>query len=77
MNSLLFLAEATAETLGGLPWFAVSAVATVIVTVVTVLWRTSEGRVAKLLDLQERTLLAIATNTAALESLRDALDKPE
>lgn len=74
-SALLLAAEAVSDA-AGLPWPIVATVAGVIVTVVTVLWKTSEARTQKLLDLQERTLLAIATNTAALESLRDALDKP-
>jgi hypothetical protein len=72
---LLFMAaEAAAE---GAPWWAFGAIAS-LAGVVAILWKTSEGRTAQLLALQERTLVALAQNTAALESLRDALnEKPQ
>lgn len=72
---LLLAAEAVTESVTGLPWAVVAAVTTAITTVIAVLWKTSESRTAKLLDLQERTLTALANNSAALESLRDALEK--
>lgn len=75
MLTLLIIAAEVITDAAGLPWQAVTAVATVVVAVVTILWRTSEARTAKLLDLQERTLTALANNSAALESLKDALEK--
>ncbi len=76
MALVIFAAETVVETsTTGIPWGVLSAAGGVVATVVTILWRTSESRVAKLLDLQERSLVAIERNTAAMEALRDALAK--
>ncbi len=76
MALVIFAAETTAEvSTTGVPWGVLSAAGGIVATAITILWRTSESRVNKLLDLQERSLTAIAANTAALEALRDALAK--
>ena len=45
------------------------------VAAVTVLWRTSEAKNAKIIDLTERAVAALNNNTSALSELKDALNK--
>ena len=51
-----------------LPW-------SMAVAAVTILWRTSEAKNAKIIDLTERAVAALNNNTSALSELKDALNK--